>query len=132
MFGKRLLATAALIGLTAVPVLAQTTAPVSPSRPAVTAPLAPSAPVAAPAPAVARPVTAAPSVTTPAVKKANLNTATAEELDALPDVGKARTKAIMDERAKGKFKDWADFDKRMADTSVNAGVKTKIENMVTF
>ena len=43
----------------------------------------------------------------------NLNTASASEIDALPDIGKARTKVILDERAKGWFKDWADFDKRM-------------------
>ena len=62
----------------------------------------------------------------------NLNTASASEIDALPDIGKARTKVILDERAKGRFKDWADFDKRMTGTSVNAGVKTKIKDMVTF
>ncbi len=127
MFGKRLLATAALIGLTAAPVLAQTTAPATPSHPAVIAPSAPSAPTVSPTPA-----TAAPSVTTPAAKKTNLNTATAEEIDTLPNVGKARTKVILDERAKSKFKDWADFDKRTAGTSVDASVKGKIENMVTF
>jgi predicted nucleic acid-binding OB-fold protein len=59
-----------------------------------------------------------------------LNTASAAEIDALPEVGKARTKAIIDERAKGKFKDWADFDKRMSGTSVNAGVKAKIQDLV--
>ena len=36
---------------------------------------------------------------------------------------------ILDERAKGKFKDWADFEKRMAGTSVNAGVMAKIKDM---
>jgi hypothetical protein len=39
---------------------------------------------------------------------------------------------ILDERSKGRFKDWADFDKRMTGTSVNAGVKAKIKDMVTF
>lgn len=129
MLGKYLLATAALIGLTAAPALAQTTAPV-PSRPAVTAPGVPS--TASPVPEVSRSAAATSSTAVPVAKKTNLNTATADELDALPGVGKARTKVIMDERGKGKFKDWADFDKRMAGTSVDAGVKTKIENMVTF
>lgn len=128
MFGKRLLATAALIGLTS-PALAQATAP-APSRPAITAPATPS--TASPIPEVNRPMAAPSSSARPVTKKTNLNTATTEEIDALPDVGKARTKVIMDERAKGKFKDWADFDKRTTGTSINTGVKAKIENMVSF
>ena len=118
MFGKRFLAVAALIGLTATPVFAQSTAPASPSRPAVTAPAAKTTP--------------APAVTSAKTQQTNLNTATAAELDALPDVGQARTKAILAERGKGKFKDWADFDTRMTGTSINAGVKAKIKNLVTF
>ena len=31
-----------------------------------------------------------------------------------------------------KFKDWADFEKRMVGTSVNAGVMAKIKDHVTF
>jgi competence protein ComEA len=62
----------------------------------------------------------------------NLNTATAQQLDALPDVGSARTKAIMTEREKGKFKDWNDFESRMAHSSVNKGVQAKIKDHVTF
>jgi hypothetical protein len=38
----------------------------------------------------------------------------------------------MTERAKAPFKDWADFDTRTAHTSVNAGVKAKIKDYVTF
>jgi DNA uptake protein ComE-like DNA-binding protein len=64
--------------------------------------------------------------------KVNINTATPEQLDALPSVGKSRVNAIVTERAKGPFKDWNDFDTRMAHTSVNAGVKTKIKDLVTF
>ena len=118
MLGKRLLAFTALIGLAATPALAQSTAPVSPNRPAVTAPATPAIP--------------SPMATTPVAKRTNLNTATAAELDALPEVGSARTKMILDERSKGKFKDWADFDQRMAGTSVNAGVKAKIKDLVAF
>jgi len=115
MLAKRLLAAAAAICLTAAPVLAQTPAPgvPQPTRPTV----------AAPAPT---------AQASPIVKKVNLNTATATELDALPEVGQARGKVILTERAKGPFKDWADFDKRMTGTSVNAGVKAKIKNLVTF
>jgi DNA uptake protein ComE-like DNA-binding protein len=74
----------------------------------------------------------APSNTVPAGTKVNLNTATSAELDALPQIGAARTKLIMSERAKGNFKDWADFDTRMAHTSVNKGVRAKIKDLVTF
>ena len=75
---------------------------------------------------------AAPAAVTPAAQKTNLNTASAEQLDGLPDVGKARSKAILDERAKGKFKNWDDFTKRMTGSSVNAGVQGKIKDLVTF
>src|SRR6478752_6176578 len=45
----------------------------------------------------------------PVVKKINLNTATATELDTLPHIGPARAKAIVDARGKGPFKNWDDF-----------------------
>jgi DNA uptake protein ComE-like DNA-binding protein len=68
-----------------------------------------------------------------AASKVNLNTATEAQLDALPNVGKARASAIVKERNKGgPFKDWSDFDSRTAHSSVNAGVKAKIKDMVTF
>ena len=70
--------------------------------------------------------------TVPAGTKVNLNTATADQLDALPQIGKSRVKEIMTERAKGNFKDWNDFDTRTAHTSVNKGVKAKIKDLVTF
>jgi competence protein ComEA len=89
------------------------------------------APVPATPPAAAKTVTT-PRPTLPAGTKVNLNTASATELDALPSVGKARAKAIVDERAKSPFKDWADFDQRMQHTSVNRGVKAKIKDSVTF
>jgi competence protein ComEA len=138
MLAKRLLATAALIGFAAGPVLAQTASPAAPSRPAVTSPATPSS--ATPSlPSVADHAAAtthtpAATVTTasPVAKKVDLNTATAAEIDALPDIGKARSKAILEERAKGKFKDWADFDKRMTGTHVNAGAKAQIKDHVTF
>ena len=122
----RSLAAAAALALTATFALAQATAPAV--KPPVTAPPAAAAvpakpPVAAPTPAAAPAAIA---------KKVNLNTATAAELDTLPDVGAARLKVIMDERAKSKYKDWADFEKRMAGTSVNAGVLGKIKDKVSF
>ncbi len=147
MFGKRILATAALIGLTATPVLAQTASPASPSRPGATAPsttspavpslspgaMAPSTPaVTSAGPQTSRPTMGTSLAAMPAATPINLNTATAQQIDALPDIGAARTKAILAERAKGKFKDWADFEKRMTGTSVNAGVQGKIKDRVTF
>ena len=128
MFHKRFLIYTALVGLMATPVFAQSSAPTSPGRPAVPAPTVQAPAVTTPAAPAAR----TPMVTAPVAKRTNLNTATAAELDALPDIGKARSKAILDERGKGKFKDWADFDQRMAGSSVNAGVKAKIKDLVAF
>jgi DNA uptake protein ComE-like DNA-binding protein len=104
------------------------------TAPKPTAPMAPATP--APRTTAATPTTmAAPAPTTaavPAGTKVNLNTATAAQLDALPTIGKARSKVIITERAKSPFKDWSDFDTRTQHTSVNAGVKTKIKDLVTF
>src|SRR5947199_5378133 len=89
---RRLLSVAALLALSAAPALAQTAAPAQPTAPAVAAPAKPATPVA----------------TAPIAKKVNLNTATATELDGLPQVGPARAKAIVDARAKSPFKNWVD------------------------
>src|SRR5258708_32425656 len=84
---------AALLGAMSAPVFAQTPQPSKPAAPAVTTPAKPANP------------------TTPAavVTKINLNTATATELDTLPQIGPARAKASVEARAKGKFKTWEDF-----------------------
>ena len=50
--------------------------------------------------------TAEPAATT---GRTNLNTATAAELDRLPQVDEARAKAIIAARAKARFKSWEDF-----------------------
>jgi|ERR1700761_3042779 len=70
--------------------------------------------------------------TLPAGTKINLNTASADQLDALPGIGASRVKTIMTERGKGNFKDWSDFETRMAHTSINKGVRNKIKDNVTF
>ena len=122
--------------LSAGAAIAQTAAPATPARPA--APAAPAAPAmpakAAPAaPAAAMPAKAAPAAATPAAKTAliNVNTATAAELDGLPQIGPARSKAIIDNRVAAKggaYKDIADLEKR-ADLPSNAiaAIKDKIK-----
>lgn len=128
MFLSRLLTAAAVSALIVAPALAQTqTAPATPQRPAVTAPATPAAPAA--------PATAArPAATAPAAQAArvNLNSATAAQLDGLPQIGAARAQAIITERGKGRFLNWADFDRRMAGTAVNQAAKDAIRDRVTF
>jgi Helix-hairpin-helix motif len=55
-----------------------------------------------------------------ATRKINLNTATATELDTLPQIGPARAKAIVDARAKGPFKNWYDFVTRKTPNGIEA------------
>jgi competence protein ComEA len=108
---RRLLSVAALLALSAAPALAQTAAPAQPTAPAVAAPAKPATPVA----------------TAPIVKKINLNTATATELDGLPQVGPARAKAIVDARAKNPFKNWDDFvARKVVPSNVEAAIKDKV------
>ncbi len=70
---------------------AQTTTPAAPAKPVT--PMATTAPAPAPAPTPApAPMAKMPMAT---MKMVNINTATPAELDALPQIGKARTKAII-------------------------------------
>jgi DNA uptake protein ComE-like DNA-binding protein len=110
---RRLLSVAALLALSAAPALAQTAAPAQPAAPAVAAPAKPATPVAA----------------APIAKKINLNTATATELDTLPQIGPARAKAIVDARTKSPFKNWDDFVARKV---VPANAEAAIKSMVAF
>jgi competence protein ComEA len=48
-----------------------------------------------------------------AFAQVDVNKADAAALDSVKGVGPAMSKAIIDERAKGEFKDWADFQKRV-------------------
>ena len=117
MSARRLLSIAALIAFVSTPTFAQSPQSAQPAAPA---------PVAAPTKPVAPTVTAP---VAPVVKKVNLNTAAAAELDGLPQIGPARTKAIMDARGKGKFKNWDDFVARKV---VPANAEAAIKSMVTF
>ncbi|MBK9081719.1 MAG: helix-hairpin-helix domain-containing protein [Rhizobiales bacterium] len=126
MIARRLIAPALALAFSAAAALAQTpqpakpAAPAAPPPPAAAAPAKPAAPVAAPA---------KPAVATPVAKKTNLNTAPAEELDKLPQIGPARAKAIVDARAKGKFKNWDDF---VARSVVPANAEAAIKDLVSF
>jgi competence protein ComEA len=75
---------------------------------------------------------AAPAAAATQGQRVNLNTATAEQLDSLPQIGGARAQAILTERAKGRFRNWDDFVQRMQGTSVNQTAKDAIKDRVNF
>ncbi|CEJ10459.1 Helix-hairpin-helix motif protein [bacterium YEK0313] len=93
--------------------------PANTGRPAAAAPAAPAAGTAA-----------RPAQTQGAM--VNLNTATQAELDSLPQIGAARAQAILTERAKGRFLNWEDFERRMAGSSLNQTAKDAIRTRVRF
>ncbi len=85
---------------------------------------------ATPAAATPAPASAAkPAAPAAATKIVNLNTATAAELDALPQIGAARSKAIIDARAKAKFKNWDDFVARKV---LPSNAEAAIKSLVSF
>jgi DNA uptake protein ComE-like DNA-binding protein len=119
MLTKRVLVTSAVLALLSVPAFAQgtpSTQPMQPAKPAVTAPAKPS-------------TTGAGAATAPVAAKTNLNTASAADLDKLPHIGPARSKAIIEARAKEKFKSWDDFVARKV---VPADAAAAIKDSVTF
>ena len=117
MIIQRFLAAMAILALVSAPVLAQMTPAPKSETPAKAAPKgAAKKKAATPDPAA---VTA----------KVNLNTASAQELDTLPQIGPARAKAIIEARAKGQFKDWDDFVARKV---VPANAQRAIMDRVTF
>jgi competence protein ComEA len=126
MIAKRLAAAALALSLASGAALAQATQPATPAKPAAPAVTAPKATPATPAtPAAA----AQPKAATPAAKKVNLNTAAAADLDGLPQIGPARSKAIMEARAKAKFKNWDDF---VARNVVPKNAEEAIKDLVSF
>lgn len=113
----------AALALAAGPALAQTaTQPTTPAKPAapVTTPATPAAPAAKPA---------APTATQAQAKKVNINTASAAELEQLKGIGEARSKKIIEERAKAKFKNFDDLVKRSV---LPSNVEAEIKDSVTF
>jgi competence protein ComEA len=117
MFTPRVLVTSVALALLSAPAFAQGSQPAQPAQPAKPAVTAP-----------AKPATTG-AATTPQVAKTNLNTATAAELDKLPQIGPARSKAIIEARGKTKFKDWNDFVARKV---VPAEAAAAIKDVVTF
>ncbi|SFD18003.1 competence protein ComEA [Bosea sp. CRIB-10] len=110
----------AALALAAGPALAQTaTQPTTPAKPA--------APVTTPAAPAAKP--AAPAATQAQAKKVNINTASAAELEQLKGIGEARSKKIIEERAKAKFKNFDDLVKRSV---LPSNVEAEIKDHVTF
>ena len=118
MFTRRVLVTSVALALLSVPAFAQGTGtqPMQPANPgpAVTAP--------------AKPATTG-AATAPVAVKTNLNTATIAELDKLPKIGAARSKLIVEARAKEKFKNWDDFVARKV---VPSDAAAAIKDVVSF
>ncbi|WP_332683558.1 ComEA family DNA-binding protein [Bosea sp. (in: a-proteobacteria)] len=112
----------AALAIAAGPALAQTTQPATPAKPAAPATM-PAAPTAQPA----KP--AAPAAGQAQAKKVNINTASASELDMLKGIGEARSKKIIEERAKAKFKNFDDLVKRNV---LPANVEADIKDKITF
>jgi competence protein ComEA len=81
-----------------------------------------------PPPAATAPSTTG-KATAPVAVKVNLNTAPAAELNKLPKGNVLNSKAIVEARAKAKFKDWDDFVARKV---VPADAAAAIKDSVTF
>ena len=116
MLTRRVLVTSAMLALLSAPAFAQGMQPTAPAHPAPSA--------AAPA----KPTTTG-AATNPVAAKVNLNTATAAELDKVPQIGPARSKAIVEARAKQKFKNWDDFVARKV---VPADAAAAMKDVVSF
>src|SRR5260370_21150451 len=106
---------AAALALASSPVLAQATK----RAPAATPPAAASAP---------KPDTTG-AATAAVASKINLNTATVAELGKLPKISPVQSKAIMEARAKARFKNWDDF---VARKLLPADSRSGIKDVVTL
>jgi competence protein ComEA len=124
---KTTLAAIILTAATSTLAFAQTTpTPANPPRP--TTPAAPAAPAQPAAPRATAPAPAAqPAAQRPAANQGtlvNLNTAPANELDKLPQIGDARAQAII---AKRPYRDWNDFvAKNVVPANAEAAIKDKV------
>ncbi len=140
MSTSRILAGIAALTLAATPVLAQTAQPAQPSQPSrASQPAQPAQPARPAQPAQAQPAapaqpaarTTAPAAATQTQgQRVNLNTAGEADLDKLPQIGPARAKAILENRAKnGRFKDWNDF---VARGVIPSNAEAAIKDLVRF
>lgn len=120
-----LVALAAMGGQAFAQTATQPAAPAAKPAAPVTAPAAP----AAQATPATKPATPAAQPAATQAKKININTATAAELDSLKGIGEARSKKIIEERGKAKFKDFADLVKR---GTLPANVEAEIKDKITF
>jgi DNA uptake protein ComE-like DNA-binding protein len=112
---NRVILTALALALVSVPALAQEKGTTMP------------APAANP-PAANPPATTG-KATAPVAAKVNLNTATPAELNKLPKGNVVTSRAIVEARAKGKFKNWDDFVARKV---IPADTAAAIKDSVTF
>lgn len=99
------------------------TAPAKPAAPVAAAPAAPAAPAAAAAPAAPAAKSAAPKLAPG--QKININTATKEQLDMLPDIGGVKAQAIIDGRPYQKIEDI------MKVKGIKEGIFAKIKDHIT-
>ncbi len=140
MSTSRILAGITALTLAATPVLAQTAQPAQPSQPSrASQPAQPAQPARPAQPAQAQPAapaqpaarTTAPAASTQTQgQRVNLNTAGEADLDKLPQIGPARAKAILENRAKnGRFKDWNDF---VARGVIPSNAEAAIKDLVRF
>jgi len=118
MLSSRILVSSMTLALLCAPAFAQGTQPAKPAAPA---------PAAAPSTSTNPATTGA--ATAPIAAKVNLNTAAAADLEKLPQVGPARSKAIVEARTTAKFKNWDDFVARKV---VPADVAALIKDRVAF
>ncbi|MCU6498791.1 helix-hairpin-helix domain-containing protein [Rugamonas sp. A1-17] len=65
-----------------------------------------------------------------AFAQVDVNKADAAALDSVKGIGPAKSKAIMEERKKGDFKDWADFEKRVKGIGEKNAVKLSQAGLV--
>jgi len=123
MHTRRVLVASALVALLSTAAFAQGVQPAQPAKPATpaTSSSAPAKP--------ATTTTGAATAAAPVVAKTNLNTASKDELDKLPHIGPARSKAIVEARAKDKFRNWEDFVARKV---IPSDAAAAIKDVVAF
>jgi len=65
-----------------------------------------------------------------AFAQVDVNKADAAALDSVKGIGPVKSKAILEERKKGDFKDWADFEKRVKGIGEKSAVKLSQAGLV--